>query len=62
MKSGGTLLSINKRGMCVSVIESLNLRPDCNIVIDAMHVINKINPKSLKNDLAKEFPNCTFKG
>ena len=48
---------------CVTPAETLNLCPDDKIcmVIDAMHVVNKINPKpawiKTRDALAKEFTN-----
>ena len=48
---------------CVTPAKTLNLWPDDKIcvVIDAMHIVNKINPKpawiKTGDDLAKEFRN-----
>ena len=73
MKPDGTLLSghVGKADLvkevlkefCVTPAETLNLCPDDTIVvvIDAMHIVNKINPKPVwiktGDDLAKEFTN-----
>ena len=73
MKPDGTLLSghIGKADLvkevlkefCVTPAETLNLCPDDTIfvVIDAMHIVNKINPKpawiKTGDDLAKVFTN-----
>ena len=73
MKPDGTLLSghVGKADLvkdvlkefCVTPAETLNLCPDDTIlvVIDTMHIVNKINPKpawiKIGDDLAKEFTN-----